>query len=94
TATNHETAEEKLNRFLMLFPFMKREQIICIYNKELLNVDWLVDDCEANLLNGRFNKIILDAPYNRNCMKKFIRAKNLKDVYDILINYYKENNYD
>ena len=89
TATNHETAEEKINRFLSLFPFLKREQIICIYNKSLLNVDWLVDDCEANLI-GQFNKIILDAPYNRICDKELIRASNLKDVYNILIEYYKE----
>ena len=88
TATNHETAEEKLNRFLTLFPFIKHEQIICIYNKKLLNVDWLVDDCEANLVSGNFNKIILDAPYNRKCTENFIRAKDLKDVYNILIDYY------
>lgn len=88
TATHHEMADAKINRFLELFPFIRFTQIICIYKKSLLNVDWLIDDCEANLQNGTFNKILLDAPYNRHT-QKFIRAYNLKDVYDILTNYYK-----
>lgn len=83
TATNYKLVEIKTERFLMFFPFIDRHQIICIHNKSLLDVDWLVDDCIDNLKEGNFNKIILDAPYNRNC-KEFIRAKNLKEVYNII----------
>ena len=82
TKTDYRIYDIKVNRFLKLFPFIKPEQIICIDNKSLLDVDWLVDDCIDNL-NGNYNKILLDAPYNRNT-DKFIRAKNLKEVYEII----------
>lgn len=88
TATSHEISKAKINRFLELFPFIHYSQIICIYNKSILDVDWLIDDCEANLQSGKFNKILIDAPYNKNCELELIRAFNLKDVYKILTNYY------
>lgn len=85
TATSYEIATVKIKRFLKLFPFISSNQIICIHNKSLLNVDWLVDDCENNLLEGKFNKIILDAPYNKKMKCKY-RAKDLKEVYNIIKN--------
>ena len=83
TATSHEIATVKIKRFLKLFSFISSNQIICIHNKSLLSVDWLVDDCIDNLIDGNFKKIVLDAPYNRNC-NDFIRAKDLKEVYNII----------
>lgn len=82
TKTDYRIFGIKVNRFLKLFPFMKSEQIICIDNKSLLNIDWLVDDCVDNL-NGNYNKILLDASYNRST-NEFIRANNLKEVYEII----------
>lgn len=90
TKTDYKLFEVKVDRLLNLFPFLNSEQIICIDNKGLLNVDWLVDDCVDNLKNGKFNKIILDATYNRK-NTSFIRANNLKDVYNI-IKYGDKNN--
>ena len=68
---------------------MDYNQIICIHDKSLLNVDWLVDDCLDNLKCGNFNKIVLDAPYNRND-KELLRAHDLKEVYEIIDNFYVE----
>lgn len=82
TKTDYRIYEIKVNRVLKLFPFIKPEQIICINNKSLLDVDWLVDDCADNL-NGNYNKILLDASYNRSNYE-FIRAKDLKEVYNII----------
>ena len=82
TKTDYRIYGIKVNRFLKLFPFIKPEQIICINDKSLLDVDWLVDDCVDNL-NGNYNKILLDASYNRDT-DEFIRAKNLKEVYEII----------
>ena len=50
TATSYEIATVKIKRFLKLFPFISSNQIICIHNKSLLDVDWLIDDCADNLL--------------------------------------------
>lgn len=82
TKTDYRLLERKVNRLLILFPFLNPDQIICIHDKSLLRVDWLVDDCVDNLDNGKFKKIVLDAPYNKEC--KYIRAKNLKEVYNII----------
>lgn len=85
TKTDYKLYEIKVKRLLELFPFIKQDQIICIYNKTILDVDWLVDDYEDNLLGGKFNKIILDAAYNRNIpYLNWYRAKDLKDVYNII----------
>jgi 5'(3')-deoxyribonucleotidase len=83
TKTHYKIFSTKVERLLSLFPFLNEEQIICIYDKELLEVDWLVDDCADNLYYGSYNKIILDAPYNRD-YTEFIRAKDLKEVYNII----------
>ena len=85
TKTDYKLYEIKVERLLQLFPFLKQDQIICTYNKRILDVDWLVDDYEDNLLGGKFNKIILDASYNRNIpYLNWYRAKDLKDVYNII----------
>ena len=89
TKSDHRTLSIKLKRFFNLFPFMEYDQIICIHDKSLLNVDWLIDDCLDNLKSGIFNKIVLDAPYNR-CDNELLRAKDLKEVYNIISNFYME----
>lgn len=83
TKTDYRILEVKVERLLKLFPFITSEQVICIQDKYLLDVDWLIDDCIDNLILGNFNKILLDASYNRY-NNYFIRAKNLKDVYNII----------
>ena len=47
TKTDYKLYEIKVERLLQLFPFLKQDQIICTYNKRILDVDWLVDDYEA-----------------------------------------------
>lgn len=86
TKTDYRIFKTKVDRLLSLFPFLNKDQIICIANKSLLNVDWLVDDCDDNLIGGNFKKIILDAPYNKD--SQFLRAYDLKDAYNI-IKFYK-----
>lgn len=84
TKTDYRLFEIKVNRILHLFPFIQPYQIVCLYNKQLFNADWFVDDCIDNLVGGNFNKIILDAPYNRDTEYNWYRAYNLKDVYNII----------
>jgi len=93
TSTSYKIASRKLSRFLDLFPFMCYNQIITCHNKQMINVDWMIDDYEKNLVNGNFNKVLIDQPYNKDflldmwklCEDKkwhFIRATNLRDAYD------------
>ena len=89
TKTDFRVFEMKVKRVLELFPFMKHSQIICIHDKSLLNVDWLVDDCLDNLNGGIFNAIVYDAPYNKT--DKYLRVENLEQVYYLLEQYYNES---
>lgn len=84
------------NLLFKYFPFFKNRQIICIANKQLLNCDVLIDDAVHNLVGGDYDKILMDMPYNKNCISVDIndldynrdvikRATNWKDIYNYLI---------
>ena len=90
TKTDYRIFEMKVKRIFELFPFIKYNQIICISQKEMLNVDCLVDDCIDNL-NGvgiprRRSRdkcrVIYDAPYNKDC--QYPRVRNLEELYNLL----------
>lgn len=87
TKSDYRQYKTKVERVIELFPFISPKQIICIDDKSFLDVDWLIDDYSENLKCGKFNKILIDAPYNKK-IKDFIVAKDLKEAYEILENYY------
>ena len=82
TKTHYNLYKMKVELLLAYFPFLDYNQIICIGDKSLLNVDFLVDDCLDNLKGGKFTPIVLDAPYNRD--SDYLRAKDLKEVYELI----------
>lgn len=88
TNTSYKTPKSKFDRLFSLFPFLNEDQLIIISNKQLLNIDIMVDDCVDHLHGGNFIKLLIDSPYNRNgCIdKEIIRVKDLKDVYMYLEN--------
>lgn len=82
TSTSYKTPKFKFDKLFSLFPFLNEDQLILISNKKLLNVDIMIDDCIDNLLGGKYIKILIDAPYNRDYKKTdIIRVKDLKDAY-------------
>ena len=88
TNTNSKALKtNKISHFLKLCPFIKDEQIIKINNKQLLNVDYMVDDYEKNLIGGSYNKILINQPYNEaflNIDYNIKRCNNLKEVYELI----------
>lgn len=48
------------------FPFIPQENVVYTYNKWLLNVDILVDDCQDHLVHGIYTRVLMDKPWNRN----------------------------
>lgn len=97
TQTHSQVFTYKMDHVLFKhFPFFTNRQIICIANKQLLNCDVLIDDSVLNLINGNYDKILIDKPYNKNYQtvnindlnynKNIIkRANNWKDIYNYLI---------
>lgn len=67
TATNPVNFNWKVQWFAKYFPFIDEKHIICIHNKSLLDVDFLVDDCLEQLLSVKWaHRICLDQNWNRN----------------------------
>ena len=93
TNTSYKTPKAKFDRLFSLFPFLSEDQLVIISNKQLLNIDIMVDDCMDHLCGGNFIKFLIDEPYNRNeCEdKEIIRVKNLKEVYMYLNNIEKKD---
>ena len=93
TATSGDNVKKKINFLNRNFPFFPKGYIekhfISIKEKQLLNIDFLVDDYLENLNGERLYKsICFDYPWNRITNyedgKTFFRAKNWKEVYDII----------
>lgn len=91
TASNYKTVHKKIDKFLELFPFIRKDQIIISYKKGLIDVDVMIDDNPANLcdFNDEVYKIIFDAPHNRWCNESGINATrcvNWEEVYSYIKN--------
>lgn len=65
------------------FPFIKREQIWTVFDKDWVNVDILVDDCLDNL-TGDHKKIVLNYPWNNTDDKSIYRAYSFADIFSII----------
>lgn len=86
TSTDYRVMPEKAKRCLFKhFPFLNKSQLIITYNKQLLNLDVLIDDALHNLDGGKYIKILMDMPYNRqsNNIEDF-RVFNWDDIYSII----------
>ena len=76
--------EEVLYKY---FPYIKEQQVITTWNKQLIQGDVLVDDGVHNLEGGDFEKILFDAPYNREYHEGahgMFRAHNWEEVYRLI----------
>jgi len=70
------------------YPFVSQNNIIFIHNKQLLNLNCLIDDNPANLIGGKYHKILFDYVWNKSFNAEFngcIRCKDWSDVYNEVI---------
>ena len=74
------------------FPFIKREQIWTVFDKDWVNADVLIDDCLDNI-GGDYRTILLDYPWNRDVdenISNTYRAYNWEDIFMEIKRYEKE----
>ena len=65
TATNRESAKEKMNDLLFrYFPFLSWNQVIITGRKQLIRGDVLIDDGIHNLVGGDYKKLLFTASHN------------------------------
>lgn len=66
TATHYGNFQRKVDWIEKYFPFIDKKNIICIHNKSLLDVDFIIDDCAENLINCKWpHRILVDRPWNQ-----------------------------
>lgn len=75
TATSPESFLWKIEWLKKYFPFICEDNVIRIINKGLLKCDVMIDDYIDNLTSNLCDRVVLDAPWNRN--------KTTDSVYDI-----------
>lgn len=83
TASPYQALERKMDRFFDLYPFMEPKQIIITQDKQMINLDVLVDDNPLNLESGEYERILFTMPHNESFDEKSIHAKRCEDWNDI-----------
>lgn len=88
TSTTTKNLKKKKAWLQRNFPFINAEEsLIRIRNKQLLNVDIMIDDCADYLIDSKYKGILLDYTWNRSlvCDKtNTFRAYDWIDVYNII----------
>lgn len=81
-------------------PFLTHKNIIMCSNKQLLsNLDILIDDGIHNLVGGKYTKILLDAPHNRQSEEidrqyGLNRLHDWKEIYETVMYWINEDMLD
>lgn len=73
TASSYKTLPAKLNHFFELFSFVRQDQVVVAKEKQLLDLDVMIDDNPENLCHASYNKLLFDRPSNQWVKKDDIR---------------------
>lgn len=88
TATLPENFPWKIEWLNKYFSFICADNVIRIMNKGLLKCDVMIDDCIDNLKSNLCERVVLDAPWNRNKTKDTVydikRAHNWNEIVKII----------
>lgn len=91
TSSNYQTLKAKMEKVLFrFFPMIDWNHVIVTSNKQMIRGDVLVDDGLHNHVGGKYLKILMDAPHNRNINASkhgIIRVKSWAGVYRVVYDY-------
>mgnify|MGYP003826440459 CR=1 FL=1 len=90
TAGHPYTAAARDDFLSMHFPFYRSSHLIVCREKQLLNVDVLIDDYENNLIGGTYEKILMTKPWNEHVATNLYGIKRIfgwDEVPKIIENY-------
>lgn len=76
TASDYRTIPAKLKCFFRLFPFIRQDQVVVTKEKQLLDLDVMIDDNPENLCHASYDKLLFDRPSNQ-----WVDKEDLKRVY-------------
>jgi 5'-nucleotidase len=84
TATHYTNVRVKVEWIKKFFPHIKQNKIIICDNKSLINVDLLIDDAPHNILDFPRKTIVMDYAWNRDLPNKYPRAKNWREIEQLI----------
>ena len=88
TSTDYRNIKAKYENVIApYFPYIKWENIIVAYNKQMIKTDYMIDDGIHNLVDGDYIKILMTAPHNKNFDAEangMYRAENWAEIYEII----------
>lgn len=65
------------------FPFYRSRMLIACTNKQLLNLDILVDDYECNLIGGKYASVLINKPWNESFDNKKYGIERINKISDV-----------
>lgn len=77
TAGHPYTASARDDFLSMHFPFYRSSHLIMCREKQLLNVDVLIDDYENNLIGGAYAKILMTKNWNKHVATELYGIKRI-----------------
>lgn len=91
TSTEPENLKKKANWLKRNFPYLdiRKSLFACPKKQYMAGIDILIDDYEKNLVDGKYHKILVSAPWNEsfdNNAHGIYRAKSWAEIYEI-VNY-------
>ena len=87
TASHYTTVKWKVEWLKKYFPFVDVKHIIFTHKKQMLNCDILVDDYEKNLIEGKYDGILVNQPWNENFYENgsnIVRAYDWQEIYSLI----------
>jgi len=95
TSTDYRNIYPKFKFFVQPnFPFINWHQVMVMHNKQLANVDVMIDDGFHNLIGGDYIKVLVDMPHNRYFQvvgEEIYRAHNWREIYDLVSFFFKHS---
>ena len=88
TSTDYRNVKVKFEKVVQkYFPYISWKQVIIASDKQMINGDFMVDDGIHNLEGGRYRKILMTAPHNKNYNAEengMFRANNWEQIYSYI----------
>lgn len=77
TAGHPYTLRARDNWLERHFPFYKSSNLIVCREKQMLKLDFMIDDYENNLIEGSAYGLLIDKPWNRKATTRIYRIKRI-----------------
>lgn len=82
SAAHPNTVADKWGWIQEHLPFIPYEHFIALSRKDLLKLDYLIDDGPHNIEQFSGTGIVFDMPYNRHLPDRYLRFSNWRDITD------------